>query len=95
MQPRVEIRKLSERYFIYSIASQSGIELYARDGLRSMAECLHDAATALGQDFSKTTISYEGVVLGEYSIPAMEHDTVLVANRLQSQLAGGRDAISL
>ena len=86
MQPRVEIRKVGERYFNYSVSFGDGAELYARQGLRSLAECLHDAATALGHSFLMTTLSYEGVVLGEYSVPTMEHDTMLLTNRLQAQL---------
>ena len=87
MQPNVEIRKMRERYFNYGVSVALGDELYARQGLRSMAECLHDAATALGLSFPMATISYEGVVLGEYSIPTMEHDTVLLAKRLHVLLA--------
>lgn len=87
MQPKVEIRKIGERYFNYSVSFGDGAELYARQGLRSLAECLHDAATALGHSFLMTTLSYEGIALGEYSVPTMEHDTMLLANRLQMQLA--------
>lgn len=86
MQPKIEIRKIGERYFNYGVSFGDGAELYARQGLRSLAECLHDAATALGRSFPMTTISYEGKVLGEYSVPTMEHDTMLLANRLQAQL---------
>jgi len=87
MQPKIEIRQIRERYFNYGVSFADGDELYARQGLRSMTECLHDAATALGRNFPMATISYEGVVLGEYSVPTMEHDTVLLARRLRGLLA--------
>ncbi|MDM0041511.1 hypothetical protein QTH89_05035 [Variovorax sp. J22G21] len=51
MQPKIEIRKIRERYFNYGVSFAHGDELYARQGLRSMAECLHDAATARGRNF--------------------------------------------
>jgi hypothetical protein len=87
MKPKVQIRKIAECYFNYAVSNGDGDDLYSRDGLASIAECLHDAATALGIEFKTITISYDGVVLGDYSVPAMEHDTLLLANKLRAQLS--------
>ncbi len=42
MNPSVDITKVDERYFNYSIRLGSGGECRARQGLHSFAECLHD-----------------------------------------------------
>ena len=67
MRPKIEIEKIRECYFNYSVSSGYGNAIYARHGLYSIEECLHDAATALGQNFPTTTIGYHGQELGEYS----------------------------
>ena len=54
MHPQVDIRKVRERYFNYSVSTGSADERHLREGLRSIAECLHDAATALSDHFSAT-----------------------------------------
>jgi hypothetical protein len=88
MRPKIEIEKIRECYFNYSVSSGYGNAIYARHGLYSIEECLHDAATALGQNFPTTTIGYHGQELGEYSVPMMEHAANLVSRRLQVQLTG-------
>jgi len=89
MQPKVEIRKIGERYFNYSVSFGDGAELYARQGLRSLAECLHDAATALGHNFPTTTLGYQGRVLGEFPVAMMEHCAVTLGQSLELLLTGG------
>ncbi|MBS0427228.1 MAG: hypothetical protein JSR41_08060 [Proteobacteria bacterium] len=85
------IRRIRLRHFDYSVRMGEGDVRYERHGLRSMAECLHDAATALGQAFRDVEVSYEGVALGCYSQPTLEHDPLLLARKLEALLAG-RDA---
>lgn len=92
MNPSVNITKLEERYFNYSVRFGDGEECYARQGLRSLAECLHDAATAFGQAFRDIDLSFEGVELGTYSVPTMEHDTLLLAEVLNQRLVELRDS---
>ncbi|RYG56590.1 MAG: hypothetical protein EON56_03865 [Alphaproteobacteria bacterium] len=87
MNPNVDIQRIAERYFNYSVRLGDGAVCYARQGLRSMAECLHDAATAFGQSFRDVEISYEGYPLGCYSVPTLEHDTLLLADKLNARLA--------
>jgi hypothetical protein len=86
MRPKVEIEKIRERYFNYSVSTGSGKAIYARQGLYSIAECIHDAATALGHNFATTTIGYEGLELGEYSVPMMEHAANTVSRQVQLRL---------
>ncbi len=90
MNPNVDITKVEDRYFNYSVRFGAGQECYARQGLRSIAECLHDAATAVGQAFRDIDLSYEGTELGTYSVPTMEHDTLLLAELLSERLEGIR-----
>lgn len=86
MKPNVDITKVEDRYFNYSVRFGAGQECYARQGLRSIAECLHDAATAVGQAFREVDVSYEGTDLGTYSVPTLEHDTLLLAEVLNERL---------
>ena len=87
MKPHVAIRKVRLRHYDYSVRMGTGKVRYERHGLRSIAECLHDAATALGPAFHHIEVSCEGMVLGCYSQPTLEHDPVLLARRLESLLA--------
>ena len=87
MNPNVDIKQVADRYFNYSVSLGDGKLRYAQQGLRSMAECLHDAATAVGQAFRDVDLSYDGVALGTYSIPTLEHDTLLLAEVLTERLS--------
>ncbi|MEJ8849617.1 hypothetical protein [Variovorax rhizosphaerae] len=95
MRPKVEIEKIRESYFNYSVSTESGNAIYACEGLYSIAECIHDAATALGHNFPITTLGYEGFVLGEFSVEMMEHSAKLLERWLEALLNGlapnGRD----
>lgn len=90
MNPNVDITRVEDRYFNYSVRLGDGNVRYARQGLSSMAECLHDAATALGQAFRDVDLSYEGVALGTYSVPTLEHDTLLLTEVLTERLTALR-----
>lgn len=87
MYPQVDIKKIRERYFNYGVSIGNADECYAREGLRSIAECLHDAATALGNHFPIAAISYESRVLGCYYVADMEHKTLDLAHTLGVKLA--------
>jgi len=86
MYPQVDIKKIAERYFNYGVSIGNARECYTRQGLRSIAECLHDAATALGHHFPIAAISYEGCALGCYPVASMEHKTVAVAEVVIAKL---------
>ncbi|MGJ7491302.1 hypothetical protein [Variovorax sp. ZT4R33] len=86
MHPQVDIKKIREQYFNYSVSTGSADERHVREGLRSIAECLHDAATALSHHFSAAVLSYEGRHLGTYRIASMEHDTLALADTLKAKL---------
>jgi len=91
MHPQVDIRKIRDRYFNYSVSTGSADERHVREGLRSVAECLHDAATALSHHFTVAVLSYEGRRLGKYRIASMEHDTLALADALHVKLNADRD----
>jgi len=92
MQPSIHIRQVKERYFDYSVSSVSGGYSYTREGLHSIAECLHDAATALGINFKRATVCYGGAALGSWLVSAMEHDTMSVATAVHALLTEGEGA---
>jgi len=92
MQPSIDIRKVKERYFDYSVSSASGGYSYTREGLLSIAECLHDAATALGINFKRATVCYGGAALGTWLVSAMEHDTLAVAKAVLALMTEGDGA---
>jgi hypothetical protein len=93
MYPQVDIQKIRDRYFNYSVSIGKSDKRYARQGLRSIAECLHDAATALGHHFPIAALSYEGRALGCYHVANMEHKTVALADTLLAKLARLETAI--
>ena len=87
MQPSIHIRKIRERYFNYSVSAPAGARSsYTREGLHSIAECLHDAATALGVNFQRASVCYGGATLGSWPVAKLEHDTLRVAMAVQSLL---------
>ncbi len=86
MYPQVDIQKIRDRYFNYCVSMGDADECYARQGLRSIAECVHDAATALGQHFPVAVLSYEGRPLGRHQVADMEHRTVALVQTLLEKL---------
>ena len=93
MHPQVDIKKVRDRYFNYSVSTGAADERHVREGLRSIAECLHDAATALSANFSVARLSYEGEPLGAYRIASMEHDTLALADTLREKLKANRTPV--
>lgn len=86
MRPQVDIQKLRRCYYSYSIRVSGGEERYACTDLYSIAECLRDAATALGLNFDEALISVQGIKLGSHAVAVMEHDSLSLTDRLVSQL---------
>lgn len=87
MHPQIDIQKVRDRYFNYGVSIGNAKACYSRHGLGSVAECLHDAATALGTDFPVAAIRYEGHALGRYPVADMEHRTLALADSLEAKLA--------
>ena len=87
MYPQVDIRKIADRHFHYSVSIGNARERHVGEGLRSIAECLHDAATALSDHFAVAALSYEGIALGAYQVSVMEHRTLALAETLKCKLA--------
>lgn len=90
MQPAVEITKRGDRHFNSYVGIGDGTRRYAREGLRSVAECLQDAAAALGREFSYATITFDNVVIGSYPVAVMAHRAIEVADELLVKLSNRR-----
>jgi hypothetical protein len=88
MYPQVDIRKIAESYYNYSVSIGDAGERHVHEGLNSVAECLHDAATALSDHFPVAAISFEGRPLGAYHVASMEHQTLALAETLRMKLSG-------
>lgn len=87
MYPQVDIVKIAEGDYNYSVSIADADKRHVREGLVSLAECLHDAATALAGHFDVATLSYAGQPLGAYHVAAMEHQTLALAATLRVRLA--------
>lgn len=91
MQPAVEITKRGERNFNSYVGIGDGTRRYEREGLPSIAECLQDAAAALGREFCYATIIYESMTIGSYPVAVMEHRALEVADELMVRCSNRRD----
>lgn len=90
MQPVLELTKLQDRSFTYSIrAPRSGGVVpppsYVDGGLTSLSACLHDAAQALGPNFSRIWVRYQGLCVGELDVRDMQRHPVPLAEQLVSE----------
>ena len=92
MYPHIDIWKIADSYFNYSVSIGQSHDRHVQEGMRSITECLHDAATALSERFEIAAISYEGAALGAYHVSAMEHHTMALAVRLRDKLDAVSDA---
>jgi len=90
MQPAVEITKRGDRHFNSYVGIGDGTWRYAREGLASVAQCVQDAAAALGREFSFATVSVDSIVIGSYPVAVMEHRAVEVADELLVKLSNRR-----
>ena len=90
MQPEVEITKREDGNFNAYVGIGDGTRRYAREGLPSVAECLQDAAAALGPEFSFATVIYDRLRLGSYPVAVMEHRAFEVADELLTKLSNRR-----
>ena len=95
MQPVLEIRKLGERSYTYTVrATRIHGEpppeaCYVDLGLTSFADCLRDAAEALTY-FPRVYIRYEGLCVGEQMVMRLESQPDAVVREL---LAKYQDAV--
>jgi hypothetical protein len=90
MQPAVEITRRGDRHFNSYVGIGDGTRRYAREGLPSVAECLKDAAAALGREFSYATVSFDNVLIGSYPVAVMAHRAIEVADELVVKLSNRR-----
>lgn len=90
MQPEVEITTRKDGNFNAYVGIGDGTRRYTREGLPSVAECLQDAAAALGAEFSYATVIYDRLRLGSYPVAVMEHRAFEVADELLTKLSNRR-----
>lgn len=90
MQPAVEITKRGERNFNSYVGIGDGTRCYEREGLPSIAECLQDAAAALGSEFCYATITYDSMMIGSYPVAVMGHRAIEVADELMLRRSNRR-----
>lgn len=97
MQPVLEIRKIGERSYTYTVRATrpAGAPLpeacYVDRGLTSFADCLHDAAEALTY-FPRVYIRYEGRCVGEQTVLRLESQPDVVARELLARYLDGAQA---
>lgn len=92
MQPEVEITKRGEKNFAAQVGIGDGSPHYVREGLASIAQCLHDAASVLGSEFHFATVIYERKRIGSYPVAVMAHRAADVAEELLLKLSNRRVA---
>lgn len=98
MQPVLEIRKLGEHSYTYTVrAARMGGEpppeaCYVEMGLTSFADCLRDAAEALTY-FPRVYIRYEGLCVGEQTVMRLERQPDAVARELLAKYHDALDAV--
>ena len=90
MQPEVEITKREDGNFNAYVGIGDGTHHYAREGLFSVAECLQDAASVLGPEFSYATVIYDRMRIGSYPVAVMEHRAFELADELLMKLSNRR-----
>lgn len=86
MQPEVEITQREDGNFNAYVGIGDGTRHYTREGLASVADCLQDAAAALGTEFSFATLIYDRMRIGSYPVAVMEHRAFELADELLTKL---------
>ncbi|MDM0021695.1 hypothetical protein [Variovorax saccharolyticus] len=90
MQPEVEIIQREDGQFDAYVGIGNGTRRYAREGLASVADCLQDAAAALGAEFRFATVIVDRMRIGSYPVAVMEHRALEVADELLTKLSNRR-----
>jgi len=90
MQPAIEITQRGENHFISCVGVGDGSRCYESEGLGSIAECLQDAAAALGSEFRFATLIFDRMTVGSYPVATIEHRAIEVADELLTKTFGRR-----
>ncbi len=97
MQPVLEIRKLGEHSYTYTVRATGPAgapepeACYVDRGLTSFPDCLRDAAEALTY-FASVDIRYEGLCVGEQAVSRLESQPEAVARELFARYLEGVQA---
>jgi hypothetical protein len=98
MQPVLEIRKLGEHSYTYTVRATSARgepppeACYVDLGLTSFADCLRDAAEALTY-FPRVYLRYEGLCVGEQMVMRLERQPDAVVRELLAKYQDALDAL--
>lgn len=98
MQPVLEIRKVHEHSYTYSVRGPKSAAnvlppaCYVDGGQTSFAACLYDASQALKVYFPRVYIRYQGICVGEHFLQRLQTQSPelareLLANHLERQAA--------
>jgi len=90
MQPEVEITRREDGNFNAYVGIGDGTRRYSREGLPTVADCLQDAAAALGTEFSFATVIYDRMRIGSYPVAVLEHRALELAEELLTKLLNRR-----
>ncbi len=98
MQPILEIRKLGEHSYTYTVSATRAQDeplaeaCYVDLGLTSFADCLRDAAEALTY-FPRVHIRYEGLCVGEEMVTRLVRQPDAVARELLAKYLDALDSV--
>ena len=88
MQPVLEIRKVHEFSYAYSVRGPKSAaralppDCYVDGGQTSFAACLYDASQALKVYFPRVYIRYQGVCVGEHYLQRLQTQSPEIAREL-------------
>ncbi len=87
MQPVLEIRKLADQSFTYSVRAPRSHGMlpqacYVDGGHPTLEACLLDASLALRAYFPRVYIRYQGLCVGEHELLRLNSAPVAVAREL-------------
>ena len=91
MQPVLEIRKVHEHSYTYSVrgpkSSAGGLppDCYVDGGQTSFAACLYDASQALKVYFPRVYIRYQGHCMGEIEVNRLRECAEFIAQQLKAE----------
>ena len=86
MHPHVDITKTPEGDHRHGVRIGDGDARHVREGPASLAECLHDAATALAGHFDTAVLGVGGRPPGARPVAAMARRTLALAEALRARL---------
>lgn len=100
MQPVLEIRKVHEHSYVYSVRGpKSAVNAlpaacYVDGGHTSFAACLYDASQALKVYFPRVYIRYQGICVGEHFLQRLQTQSAGLARELLATYLARQGALT-